>query len=691
MQLGVCPCVAPAKTRNCITVGTLPGAPGNSKRPSLMLNTLEFVLLLLAAAVVLVGLFRSMNLPPVLGYLLVGALGGPHALNLMQSSEDASHLAEFGVVFLMFSIGLEFSLGRLMAMKRIVFGLGMVQVIGSVAVVTLIGGLNGLSWTASFALGGILAMSSTAILSKLLTDRMELDKRHGHETIGVLLFQDIAVVPLLILLPALSRPAEELLFTLGIAALKAVVLLLLVLVFGQRLMRWWFTVVAQRRSGELFMLNVLLITLGLAWLSELVGLSLALGAFLAGMLISETEYRYQVEEDIKPFRDVLLGLFFVTVGMLLDVMEVLYNLPAVIGLLLGLLVLKFGIVFVASRAFGSTAGTAMRSGLWLCAGGEFGFVLLSQVMGLGLMPDGLAQVTVAALVLSMLLAPLIVQVSDKLVMRFVASEWLLRSMELTKVAAQSFTTEHHIIVCGYGRCGQYMARFLEQENVAYMALDLDPERVREAGAAGDAVVYGDAARRETLLAAGIMRASALVVSFSDVNAALRVIHHAHALRPDLPVVARANDESDMVKLADAGVAEVVPEALEGSIMLASHALALVGVPLTRVVRRIREIRNQRYVLMRGFFHGAGDMGDGPESAQQRLRSLSIPSGAAVVGRTLGEFALDRFGVGVSAVRRRGIRGLSPGNETRIEEGDVVVLLGLPSGLEAAEQHLLGGV
>lgn len=656
-----------------------------------MLNTLEFVLLLMAAAVVLVGLFRSMNLPPVLGYLLVGALGGPHALNLMQESEGASHLAEFGVVFLMFSIGLEFSLGRLMAMKRIVFGLGAVQVIGSIVVVTLVGGLAGLSWTASFALGGMLAMSSTAILSKLLSDRMELDKRHGRETIGVLLFQDIAVVPLLILLPALSQPAEELLFTLGLASAKAVVLLLLVLVFGQRLMRWWFTVVARRRSGELFMLNVLLITLGLAWLSELVGLSLALGAFLAGMLISETEYRYQVEEDIKPFRDVLLGLFFVTVGMLLDVMEVLYNLPAVIGLLAGMLVLKFGIVFAASRAFGSPTGTAMRSGLWLCAGGEFGFVLLSQVMGLGLMPDGLAQITVAALVLSMLLAPLIVQVSDRLVMRFVASEWLLRSMELTKVAAQSLTTDHHIIICGYGRCGQYMARFLEQENVAYVALDLDPERVREAGAAGDTVVYGDAARRETLLAAGIMRASALVMSFAEVNAALRVIHHAHALRPGLPLVARARDEADMEKLSHAGVTEVVPEALEGSIMLASHALALVGVPLNRVVRRIREIRNQRYALMRGFFHGVSDASDGPESAQQRLRSLTIPPGAAVVGRMLGEFALDQFGVGVSAVRRRGIRGLSPGSETRIEEGDVVVLLGLPTGLEAAEQHLLTGV
>ncbi len=655
-----------------------------------MLNTLDFVLLLLAAAVVLVALFRSLNLPPVLGYLLVGALGGPHALNLMQESEGARHLAEFGVVFLMFSIGLEFSLARLYAMKRIVFGLGAAQVLGCIVLVTLLGRLAGLGWSASFALGGTLAMSSTAILSKLLADRLELDSRHGRETIGVLLFQDIAVVPLLILLPALSRPADELMFTLGLAALKAVILLLVVLVFGQRLMRWWFTLVARRRSGELFMLNVLLITLGLAWLSELVGLSLALGAFLAGMLISETEYRYQVEEDIKPFRDVLLGLFFVTVGMLLDVMEILRNLPAVIGLVAALLLGKFGIVFAASRAFGSPPGTAMRSGLWLCAGGEFGFVLLSEVLGLELMPHGLAQVTVAALVLSMLLAPLIVQVSDKLVMRFVASEWLLRSMELTKVAAQSLATERHIIICGYGRSGQYLARFLEQEGISYVALDLDPERVREAGAAGEAVVYGDAARRETLIAAGIMRASALVVSFAAVEAALRVIHHAHALRPELPVVVRAVDEADMEKLARAGAAEVVPEAFEGSIMLASHALALIGVPLNRVLRRIRDIRNQRYALMRGFFHGVSDIGDGPDTSQVRLHSVPVPAGAAVIGRALGELAFEQFGVTVSAVRRRGIRGLSPGPETRIEEGDVVVLLGLPPGLEAAENRLLTG-
>lgn len=655
-----------------------------------MPNTLELVLLLLASAVVLVGAFRSVNLPPVLGYLLVGAAVGPHAFNLVPGSEAASHLAEFGVVFLMFSIGLEFSLARLMSMKRIVFGLGAAQVLGSIVFVMGVGPLLGLGWGASLALGGTLAMSSTAILSKLLTDRMELDSRHGRETIGVLLFQDIAVVPLLILIPALSGPGDQLAVTLGIAALKTVVLLALVLVFGQRLMHLWFTLVAKRRSGELFMLNVLLITLGLAWLSELVGLSLALGAFLAGMLISETEYRYQVEEDIKPFRDVLLGLFFVTVGMFLDVRVIVDSLLAVIGLVCGLLVVKCAIVFGASRAFGSSAGTALRTGLWLCAGGEFGFVLVSHIDGLGLLPPALLQVTVAALVLSMLLAPLIVQASDRIVMRFVASEWLLRSMELTRVAARTMNTSKHIIICGYGRSGQYMARFLEQEDVSYVALDLDPERVREAGAAGDAVVYGDAARHETLMAAGIMRASALVISFGDAEAALRVLHRVLAIRPDLPVVARAADEKDMDRLSQAGAAEVVPEAFEGSIILASHALALIGVPINRVLRRIRDLRNQRYALMRGFFQGASDLQDGPDDGQMRLHAVTLPEGARAVGATVGELALEQFGVSVSAVRRRNIRGLAPSPDARLLAGDVVVLLGVPASLEQAETRLLRG-
>ncbi|MCB1915590.1 MAG: cation:proton antiporter [Rhodocyclaceae bacterium] len=655
-----------------------------------MIDTLEAVLLLLASAVAVVALCRSVNLPPVLGYLMLGAALGPHALNLTGESEGASHLAEFGVVFLMFSIGLEFSLPRLFSMKRIVFGLGAVQVLATIVVVALLGRLFGLGWAASVALGGILATSSTAILSKLLADRLELDSKHGRETIGVLLFQDIAVVPLLIVLPALSRAPAELGATLGIAALKAVVMLSIVLVFGQRWMRAWFSLVARRKSGELFMLNILLITLGLAWLSEQVGLSLALGAFLAGMLISETEFRYEVEEDIKPFRDVLLGLFFVTVGMFLDVGLIVSNLVGVLALLVLMLVIKFGVVALASRAFGATPGTAMRSGLWLCAGGEFGFVMISSIDGVGVLPPEILQVTVAALVLSMLVAPLIVAVSDRLVLRFVASEWLLRSMELTRVAAQSMSTQGHVIICGYGRSGQYLARFVQQEAIDYVALDLDPERVREAAAAGDTVVYGDAARRETLVAAGISRASAMVVSFSGVEAAMRVLHHAHALRPDLPVVVRAVDESDLDKLTQGGAAEVVPEAFEGSIMLASHALALIGVPINRVVRRIREIRSQRYEMMRGFFHGSTDDDDGPDAQQQRLHSVVLPDGAHAVGRTIAEMGFELLEVTVSAVRRRNIRGVSPDPEMVFVAGDTVVLRGTPSGLELAEQRLLTG-
>ncbi len=655
------------------------------------MTTLQLVLVLLASAVFVVVLFRSLNLPPVLGYLLVGAAIGPHALDLVPDSAAAHHLAEFGVVFLMFSIGLEFSLPRLYSMKRTVFGLGLAQVAVTVAINVPVALLAGLSWQAGIALGGILAMSSTALLVKMLAERMQLESKHGREIIGVLLFQDLAVVPLLIVVPALSQSPEAMAGTLAVAAAKAAVVLALILFFGQRLMRGWFLIVARRRSAELFMLNVLLITLGLAYLTELAGLSLALGAFLAGMLISETEYRYQVEEDIKPFRDVLLGLFFITVGMFLDVVVVARELPWVAGLLALLLAGKFALVAGVSRAFGAAPGTAMRSGLWLCAGGEFGFVLIAHIRDLPLLPATALQVVTAALVLSMLLAPLIVQHSEKAVMRFCASEWMLRAMELTQIAARSLATEKHAIICGYGRRGQYLARFVAQEGVSYVALDLDPERVREAAAAGDTVVYGDAARREALVAAGLMRASAVIVSYADADSALRVLSVVRELRPELPVVVRAADESDFDRLSRAGAAEVVPEVLESSIMLASHALVLLGVPITRVVRRFREVREQRYDLMRGFFHGATDAADDPDEARQpRLHSVVLNPGAWGIGKTLAQLGLERFEITVSVIRRRGIRGVSPSPEARLEAGDVVVLLGVPDGLAAGEERLLKG-
>ena len=656
-----------------------------------MATPLQLVLLLLASAVLVIALFRALNLPPILGYLLVGAVIGPHAGNLLPESAGTRHLAEFGVVFLMFTIGLEFSLPRLMSMKRIVFGLGLAQVLVTSAAILLCAWLLGLSWQGALALGGALAMSSTAVASKLLVERMELDSAHGSQIMGVLLFQDLAVVPLLILLPALAGAPDSLGDTLLVAALKATAVLAVVLFFGQRLMRTWFTIVARRKSAELFMLNVLLITLGLSYLTELAGLSLALGAFLAGMLISETEYRFEVEQDIKPFRDVLLGLFFITVGMFLDPGLIAAHFLAVFGVLLVLLALKLTIAAGLARLFGAPPGEALRTGLWLCAGGEFGFVLLELVIDQRLVGSAQTQVVLGALVLSLLLLPLLIHFSDRIVMRLVASEWLMRSIALTQIAARSIGSDKHAILCGYGKTGQHLARFLEEEGVSYVALDLDPERVREAAAAGETVAYGDASRRESLVAAGIHRADVVVVTSNDPQLVLRVLHHARELRPGLPVVVRAAEDADVERFAAAGAAEVVPEALESSVMLATHALALLGVPMYRVIKRLREMREQRYVLLRGFFHGATDSGDHLSDAEQpRLHSVVLTAGAGVVGSKLGELALEEVGATVSAIRRRGIRRVECAPETCLEAGDVIILLGVPSAVAAAEERLLRG-
>ena len=627
---------------------------------------------------------RRFNLPPVLGYLLVGSIIGPHALNLMDDVHRVEYLAEFGVVFLMFSIGLEFSLSKLYAMKRIVFGLGLLQVVVSMLLIAGLVMVAGINWQLGIALGGVFAMSSTAVLTKLLAERMQFDTAHGREILGVLLFQDLAVVPLLVIIPSLTQPPEKLAMLLGVALVKAAVVLAVILVFGQKLMRRWFHFVARARSSEVFILNVLLITLGLATLTELAGLSLALGAFVAGMLISETEYRLQVEEDIKPFRDVLMGLFFVTIGVKLDPSVVVGLWWQVLLVLIALLAIKAAIVGLLSWRLGSAPGNAIRSALWLCAGGEFGFVLLGEIANA---PKAVEQVALTALVLSMLIAPFIIHFSERLVMRFVASEWMLRSMHLTKIAAQSMSTDKHAILCGFGRNGQYLARFLSQEGIHYIALDLDPDRVREAAAGGESVVFGDAGRKESLIAAGLMRASVVIVTMSDTPLAEKVLYHVQKLRPDLPVVVRTADERDMGRLTRAGAAEVVPETLEASLMLASHALLLIGLPLNRVLRRIRKTRTERYRLLRGFYRGSSDRDD-DEETQPRLHSVWLTPGAAAIGMTLEQLHLDQLGCEVSAIRRRGIRAVEPVPETRLLEGDVVVVLGDPEAVTAAEERLL---
>jgi CPA2 family monovalent cation:H+ antiporter-2 len=406
------------------------------------------------------------------------------------------------------------------------------------------------------------------------------------------------------------------------------------------------------------------------------------------MLIAETEYRHQVEEDIKPFRDVLLGLFFVTIGMLLNLDVVVRQFGWVLLALLVPTAFKFGLILAVARAQGAGAGTAIRTALPLATAGEFGFVLLNQAGGLQLLPPDLIQIVLAAMLLSMLATPFLVQYAERIALRFASNEWMARSLALTSIASRSMSTDRHVIICGYGRSGQHLARMLAEEGIGYVALDLDPDRVREAAAAGDSVVYGDAARRETLVAAGIARAAALVISYADSHSALRVIHFAHEIKPALPIIVRTQDDSDLDRLLEAGAAEVVPEVFEGSLMLGSHALVLLGVPMNRVVRRVREARDTRYRLLRGYFHGADDSTEFEDDGHARLHSVPIEPGAAAVGRTLGAMGLADLSVEVTALRRRGIRGAEPSGDMVLQAGDVLVLRGLPEALDLAEERLL---
>ncbi|MBS0506068.1 MAG: cation:proton antiporter [Proteobacteria bacterium] len=660
------------------------------------MSSLALTLLYLLAAVLGVVACRSLRLPPMMGYLSAGILIGPHALALTQNSEGVRHLGEFGVVFLMFTIGLEFNLPKLRAMRRHVFGLGLLQVLISMLAFTAcllllarLGGVWDMGWQTALALGGTLAMSSTAIVVKLMSERGELESEHGRRVLGILLFQDLAVVPLLVLIPALGSSPEKLLGALGLALLKATLLVSVLLVGGQRVMRWWLTLVARRRSDELFMLNLLLVTLGLAWMTELAGLSLALGAFIAGVLVSETEFRHQVGADIRPFHDVLLGLFFITVGMMLDWHVMVERWALVLLLLAAPLLIKTAIIVALARGLGATTGVSLRTALYVAQAGEFGFVLLSLMQAHQLLAPALMNPVLAAMVLSMLATPFLIQYSNRIVMKLVASDWLQQSLQVTSIARQAINTSGHVLICGYGRCGQNLARMLEREGIPYMALDLDPDRVRQAAAAGDSVVFGDATRIQALKAAGLGRAAALAITYLDTAAAMKVLANARAHAPQVPVVVRTEDDTHLEKLQAAGATEVVPEAIEGSLMLAGHALALVGVPMRRVLRLVQGQREQRYGLLRGYFHGADD-DTVTERDQERLYSITLPPGAAAVGASLATLPLHAMGARLINVRRASGHMSSPDDAAPLAEGDTLVLSGHPTALSLAEEKLLRG-
>ena len=659
-----------------------------------MLAPLAQVLILLAACVFLVSVVRRLALPTSVAYLLVGLALGPHALGVVSDSGTTRLLAELGVAFLLFTLGLEFSLPRMLAMRREVLGLGALQVLATAAVFALLGHLLGIDWLPAIVLGGAIAMSSTALLLAQLTERAELNRTHGRLAFAMLLFQDLAFVPFLALGAMLAAGRQYFPLSESVLALIGGVLAVAaVLAAGRWLLRPLFHEIAHSRLRELFTLAVLLVVLSSAWVSHLAGLSFALGAFLAGMMLAETEYRHAIETAIRPFRDLLLGLFFISVGMLLDLH--LLGRPSVLAtalvMLLSLVVLKAAIAALVTRPFTNSRFKALRTGIVIAIGGEFGIALCTILLQAGLVPASRGQPLLVAIVLSMVLSPLILN-NNKRVARFLLRERApaMTASEREESATEEIAQREHVILCGFGRVGQNVARVLESQGFEYIALDLDPARIRAARQAGDPVIYGDSADEELLARAGIATASAVVISFSDPATSIGILHSVRRLRPQLPVLVRTQDDARLKELQAAGATDVVPETFEASLMLVSHVLMLLHVPVSRVVRTLGEIRNSRYAVLRNIVRQPDTPHVDAGEPREEIKSVVVPPGAWAVGRSLGEIRGRGVEAVFTGVRRQGILGRQPAADTVLREGDIVVIYGQPEELERAEAVLLAG-
>ena len=657
-----------------------------------MFESIQLIILLLVSSVLMVALFRYLRLAPMIAYFVVGLLLGPYAFGILPDSESSRHFVEFGIVFLMFTIGLEFSLPKLNSMRNILFGLGGAQVLITLATTIVFSTFLGLDLAAAFIIGSALTMSSTAIVSKILMERIDLHSRHGQLSIGILLFQDIAVIPILILIPVFNAQVVDLYSLLWISLFKILLLLFILFRIGRPVMNFWFGIVAKQKSRELFVLNVLMITLIFAYVTKLTGLSYALGAFLAGMLISETRYRYQVESDIASFRDILLGLFFISIGMMLNIEVFIDYYPVIFLLFIGYTIFKIILIAFLTKIFKYELGVGIRSGIILGQAGEFSFVILALGQEQNLISGDLLQIILSVCLISMLFASFIIPFNGRIA-RYLSKEYLRNSEKLVnKIEASSEGFSEHVILCGYGRSGQYLGRFLKEENISFIAIDMDLNRVNDAANAGEKVMYGDASRRVVLRAAGIERAKALVIAYSDDRSSAKVLNVIRETYPDLPVVVRTSDDSSIQQLQDAGATDVVPEVLEGSLMLASHALVLLDIPLTRVIRKIRSFRNERYKIFRGYFMGASEASDDIQGQDQlQLHSIEIKNNFYLFNKQINQIPFKEFNVEIQHLRRPNmLEDIEPRANIKLSKGDVIVILGLPNNLIEFEKFTING-
>jgi CPA2 family monovalent cation:H+ antiporter-2 len=644
------------------------------------------LLILLASSLVVLSLCYPLRIPPILGYIVVGLLIGPGGLGWISSPESVAQLAEFGVVFLLFSLGLEFALPKMLAMRRLVLGVGLGQVLVTLLSFWLIGWLLNLSVTTSWVLAAALTLSSTAVVSRELSRNHQLHLRFGQIAVAVLLFQDMASVFFLALLPSLGGQTDQLLSSLAWTLVKSALLLVGLTILGPRILPRLFTLVARTRIEELFVLAVLVIILAAAALTQLLGLSMALGAFVAGMLLGESHFRHQIEAEIRPFRDVLLGIFFVAVGMLIHPVPMVEKLHWIILLTIGFMVIKWVIVVALAWLVGEERRNAWQAGFALAQGGEFGFALLTLAGALDLVAPAQQSLVFSSIMLSMMLTPLLLKMNPHW------ARWAdRRSGSAPPLSQAADSDEPHVILCGFGRVGQAIARFLQREQIPYIAIDSDTLRVREALLAGEPVLYGDSRQRTLLRKAGLDKARLVVIAFDGFSDAQRILEEVRVLRPDLPVLVRTADDRHWEALQAAGATEIVPETLEGSLMLVSHVLELLGTPTERIQEHIRTAREERYRLLHGYLHGERSrIADDTGNPLEVVHPVALPETAHAVNHRLGDLNLEQIGIRVQALRRGAVTGQDPSPDVELKADDTLVLLGTASQIERAEQRLLGG-
>ncbi len=648
------------------------------------------ILAILASAVFVVWLFRRLKLPAILAYLVAGMLVGQHGLNIAQDQVDYDHFAELGIVFLLFTLGLEFSLPRLMAMRHLVLSVGSLQVGISALLFMIVAMFFGLSLSAAFIIGGILALSSTAIVIRQLSETGAMKRKSSQLSVAILLFQDVAVVPLLIIIPMLALDSQSSMFlALILAMFKGVFVVALLLFIGKGLLPKIFNVIAQVRTDELFVLTTLLVTLLASALTQWFGLSMALGAFLAGMMLGESEYKHQLEADIRPYRDILLGLFFITVGMKMDISILLSSPVSLLALMASFMAVKIIIIKVLAVRAGESIKDAWASGLMLAQMGEFGFVLIALANQSQLIPTDVTSMLLGAGVVSMAITPYMIEHARSWSL-FLSQEKQVESKDLEQLPENKAVNEH-VIICGFGRIGQTVSRFLKQEGIDFVAIDIDPLRTRKAREAGENVLFGSSRKSEILNAAQLSKAKLVVIAFSEDKQSIEVIQKVRSMSSDVPILVRTRNDDQLELLQDAGANEVVPESLEGSLMLVSQVLSLSGVPFSRIMRRVQKERKNHYNHLHGFFQGEHtDMSPAAMDRIEFAHAILVTDDSFSCGKTIESLQLEERRVYVVAIRRDGDEFEDPAPDTTLISQDTLILRGKPRRVERAERYLQEG-